>query len=313
MPESAFLVANGPADFLATIPYLLGYHPSDCIVVVFITADARVKCAFTFDRQTPPSQVVETSIATASSANATAAFVVGYGPMTDRDALTQIAERLHPAVSVQACMLVSDQRYYCPNQGCPCTPADGAVLDVASNVMAAEMTLQGRVALPSRQDVEASVVADPDGQARTAALIAGQPSSLPDPVEVVRASMASADTGGRLSDEQAARLALALSTTAGRIAAWQATIGTPWQGQLWLDLTRRVPEQYVTTPANLLAWTAWLRSEPALARAAVTTASTATPGNTMSNLIGVLLSSPINPDTLPWPLPEGFGPQHLIR
>ncbi|MFI1996748.1 DUF4192 domain-containing protein [Actinoplanes sp. NPDC020271] len=312
MPESAPVTARGPADLLATIPYLLGYHPRDCVVAVFVTKDGRVKCAFSTNRQTSVLLIVEKSIATAISADATTAFIIGYGPMNDRDLLSQIAERLHTAVPVQACLLVNGNRYYCLNQGCPCTPADGAVLDISASVIAAEMTLQGLVALPSREDVEALAAADPEAQARTAKLIAGLPNLLPDPVSVVRSSMTSAEAGTPLSDEQAARLAVALTTTHGRTAAWEATTGTAWQGQLWLDLTRRVPEQYAATPANLLAWTSWRRGEPALARTALDKAAAAMPDNTLSNLIGVLLDSPINPATLPWPLPEDFDPQRLI-
>ncbi|WIN00037.1 DUF4192 domain-containing protein [Actinoplanes oblitus] len=312
MPESAYMTVRGPADLLATVPYLMGYHPRDCVVVVFVTENGRVKCVFSTDRQKPAPTIVQNSIATAISADTTAAFIIGYGPMTDRDPLIQIADRLHHAVSVQACLLVNNDRYYCLNQGCPCTPAGGAILDVSGSVMAAEMTLQGRVALPSRQDVEALAAADTEAQARTAALIAGLPSPPADPVGVVHSCMACAETAERLSDDQVALLAVALTTVDGRTAAWEATTGTAWQGALWLDLTRRVPEQYVATPANLLAWTSWRRGEPALARTALDTAATAMPGNTLSNLIGVLLNSPINPDTLPWPLPEDFDPRHLI-
>ncbi|MEU4243086.1 hypothetical protein [Actinoplanes sp. NPDC026619] len=57
---------------------------------------------------------------------------------------------------------------------------------------------------------------------------------------------------------------------------------------------------------------AWRRSEPALAWAALAKAAQALPDNTMSELIGVVLTAGINPETLPWPLPEGTDLEGLL-
>jgi hypothetical protein len=125
--------------------------------------------------------------------------------------------------------------------------------------------------------------------------------------------LAIASAGDHLSDEQAAYLAVALQDNNGRSAAWVATTGETWQHDLWLDLVRRVPEHCVAAPANLVAWNAWRRSEPALAWAALSKAVYALPDNTMSHLIGAVLTAGINPATLPWPLPEGTDLEGLFR
>jgi hypothetical protein len=77
-------------------------------------------------------------------------------------------------------------------------------------------------------------------------------------------------------------------------------------------MTRRVPEEYVATPANLVAWNAWRSSEPALAWAALVRAAHALPENTLSTLIATVLTAPIQPATLPWPLPEDADLEHLF-
>ncbi len=281
-------------------------------MVVFVTSDGRLACAMSVGREAPDSFIIAESSTAAFRAEANQAFVVGYGPQSDRDRLTRLADSLTMAVTVQACLLVDDGRYYCLNDECPCTPEHGSVLDPSSTVIAAQMTLNGRVALPSRADYDAFVAPDTAAQARTAAALNQVPGLLGDPVAVVNASLDIASAGDQLSDEQAAHLAVALQDHDGRSAAWLATTGETWQHDLWLDLLRRVPEHCVAAPANLVAWNAWRRSEPALAWAALSKAAQALPDNTMSQLIGVVLTAGINPETLPWPLPEGVDLGDLL-
>ena len=313
MLDPAPLVVHGPADLLTAIPYLLGYHPRECIVVVFVTDDGRLTCGLSTDRSSPDSFIVDASSTAASRADTGLAYVVGYGPLSDRERLTGIAASLHRSVSIQVCLLVDDNRYYCLDRECPCTPQRGAILDSSSSVIAAEMTLRGRVALPSREDFGAFVEPDHDAQARTAAALSTVPDPLPDPVSVVHASLDITAGGDQLSDEQAAYLAVALKDTDGRSTAWLATTGETWQHDLWLDMTRRAPADCVVAPANLLAWNAWRRGAPALAWAALSKAVQALPDNTMSHLIGIVLASGISPATLPWPLPEGTDLEGLFE
>ncbi len=286
MLDPAPSAVHGPADLLATIPYVLGYHPHESIVVVFVTSDGRLTCGLRVDRQAPDTFIIAESSTAASRAGADRAFVVGYGPQSDRDRLAGLADSLNMAVTVQACLLVDDGRYYCLNDECPCTPEHGAALDLSSTVIAAKTTLSGRVALPSRADYDAFIAPDTDAQARTAAALNQVPNLLADPVTVMHTSLDTASAGGQLSDEQAAHLAVALQDNDGRNAAWLATTGETWQHDLWLDLVRRVPEHCVAAPANLVAWNAWRRNEPALAWAALSKAVHALPDNTMSHLVG---------------------------
>ncbi|MEV4708209.1 DUF4192 domain-containing protein [Actinoplanes sp. NPDC049316] len=312
MLDSAPSVVRGPGDLLATIPYVLGYHPNDSVVVVFFTGDGRLSCSLSIGRQAPDEVIVAESSTAAARADAGVAFVVAYGPLSDRERIAGIVDALNMAVTIAACLLVDDGRYYCLNDGCPCTPEHGAVLDPSSSVIAAEMTLRGNVALPSRDHAAAFVEPDPDAQTRTIAALHRVPGQLPDAPAVVHTSLDIASAGNQLSDEQAAYLAVALTDNDGRSAAWRATTGEDWQHDLWLDMTRRVPPNRVAAPANLAAWSAWRRSEPALAWAALAKAVQAEPDNTMSPLIDAVLASGINPATLPWPLPDGTDLEGLV-
>jgi hypothetical protein len=313
MLESAPPVARGPADLLAALPYVVGVHPNQCVLVLFLNLDGRLTDGLVFDRDASLALMLEQSIAMASATDAAAAFVVGYGPLSDADTLTEIADKLHAAVRVGHCLLVCDGRYYCLGSGCPCTPEHGAVLDPDSSVIPAEMTLRGRAVLPSAQDLDDMVAADTDVQQRTTAALAALPEQLAeDPVDVVSASLAIARAGGQLTDQQVAELAVALTTDEGRTTAWRATTDQQWQHDLWRNLTRRVPDAYVTTPANLLAWNAWRRRESLLAWTALTKAATALPDNALSVLIATILTTPLKPEQLPWPLPENFPIERLL-
>lgn len=312
MLEPAPSVARGPADLLAALPYVVGVHLDECVIVVFVNPDGRLTDVVAFDRDTPQSVKVDQSIAMASTTDTATAYVVGYGPHSDRDQLTELADKLHTAVPVGHCLLVCDDRYYCLVADCPCTPADGTALDPDSSTLPAEMTVRGLVALPSGQAVDDVIAADTDARQRTTAALAALPNLLPDSAGVVQDSLAIARSGARLTDEQAARLAVALTVTDGLVAAWRATTDQQWQHDLWRDLTRRVPDAYVTTPANLLAWNAWRRRESLLAWTALTKAATVAPDNSLSVLIATFLTTPLKPEQLPWPPPETFPVERLL-
>src|SRR5690348_3036590 len=129
-------VVRGPADLLTTIPYLLGYHPADSVVVMFVAGDGRLVCGLSVGREAPDEFIIAKSSTAAARADCRHAFVVGYGPLSDRERIGGIADALNLAVTVAGRLLVDDGRYYCLTDGCPCTPGHGAVLDPSSNVIA---------------------------------------------------------------------------------------------------------------------------------------------------------------------------------
>ncbi|MBM2623415.1 DUF4192 domain-containing protein [Actinoplanes sp. LDG1-06] len=301
-------LVRGPADLLTTIPYLLGFHPRECVVVVVVTADRSLASGVTIDWSAPDSFIVGKSTLAAIRDKAREVYVVGYGALSYRERLARIADGINISVAVQACLLVEHQRFYCLDGLCTCTPEHGAVLDPSRSVIAAEMTLRGRVVLPSREHFVMFLKPDSDAQARTISALTKLPATLPDPRTVVHASLDIAAAGGNLSDEQVALLATALLANAGRSTAWQASTDEPWQQDLWLNMVRRVPENFVATPANLVAWVSWRRGQPALASAALSKAVEAMPDNTLSHLIGKVLATGLDPQTLPWPLPNSTDP-----
>jgi hypothetical protein len=58
-----------------------------------------------------------------------------------------------------------------------------------------------------------------------------------------------------------------------------------WHLELWRDLTRRAEERYVAAPASLLAYTAFMTGDGALANLALDRAQHANPDYSMAGLL----------------------------
>ena len=73
--------------------------------------------------------------------------------------------------------------------------------------------------------------------------------------------------GRRLSDPEAARLLVAVKTTATRDALWEdmSRENTSSHIALWTDLTRRSPDEIRAAPAALLGFSSWLKGDGARA------------------------------------------------
>ena len=73
--------------------------------------------------------------------------------------------------------------------------------------------------------------------------------------------------GRRLTDPAAARLLVAVKTTATRDALWEdmSRENTSSHIALWTDLTRRSPDEVRAAPAALLGFSSWLKGDGARA------------------------------------------------
>ncbi|MDP9792602.1 hypothetical protein J2S43_001114 [Catenuloplanes nepalensis] len=284
-------VIRTPADMLGMVPYLLGFHPSDSLVALMLDAGHRARGAARADLGTPADVIIDDLAKAAAYRNADTVIVVGYGPQSARGQIGQVTVALAERIRSVYSLLVADGRYYCLSPHCTCTARTGLPIDPAATAVAALATVDGLTALPSRDAVIAQVQPDPAAQtAISAAMSSPASADRPDraslqSIQDLRALLDRAETGIRLSDGQVAGLAQALMLPPVRDLAWQATSGLMWQRNLWLDVTRRVPDQYVAAPAALAAWCCWLRGESTLARAAAQRAVAAYPCYTLALLI----------------------------
>lgn len=301
-PDEPYVVRS-MTDVLGTVPYLLGYHPSNSVVALYLSADKRVQVVACADLAMPITDTVNEFCAVAARERSEVMVIAGYGPRSAARTVDDVASVL--ALHVQAVfpVLVTDGKYFCARTDCECTAAAGVAFDPRATRAAAQFTVQGLVALPSRDDLIALVEPDPVAQSAIETAI----TTLAGNLDAGRPPLASlleiAERGDRLTDEQVAHLATLLTSRDERDAAWLATSDKVWQRDLWLDVTRRVPSSLAAAPASLAAWSTWMRGEDHLALAAAQRALTANPCDTMAKLIAVSIKSGVSARTIleKWP------------
>ncbi len=311
---------GSPAEILAAVPYLIGFHPSRSLVVIGARPPRdRVHVSFRYDLLDPPEteyarEIAEHATAVLVNQHVSVAIVVGYGPGA---LVTPIAEefcaRLNEArVEVREMLRAEDGRYWsymCHDTGC--CPAEGVPFDVSASTVAAQLTLAGNVTLPDRAALERSIApfsgparssmaqATIRAENRAASLVARSARSgrkrggilrpvIEDGLRAVGEAIGTYRSGGRISgDDEIAWLTVTLADLRVRDDAWarmDPEYREPHQ-HLWTDVVRRAEPRYVPAPACLLAFTAWQAGDGALANVALARALESDPGYTMALLL----------------------------
>lgn len=331
---------SSPADVLAVVPHLLGFHPGNSLVVMGVGRPrARVQLAFRYDLPDPPDAIHAADIAEHAAEvlrhrRLSTVIGVGYGPGA---LVTPVADALGAALRqaglrLHELMRVEDGRYWsylCRNP--QCCPAEGVPFDVRANPAAAAMTVAGLVAYPDRAAL-AGTLAPVTGAAarsmeqathrareRAADLIAqassssssgpgaGQGTRLPvdEGRRAVQEAIGTYRAGGRLlADEPVAWLTVVLAHLAVRDDAW-ARMDAEYRAahlRLWTDVVRRAAPAYLPAPASLLAFTAWQSGEGALANIAIDRALAADPGYSLAQLLRDIMDAGVPPSAARVPM-----------
>ncbi len=300
LSDEPTLRLRDPIDVLAAIPYVIGYQPTDSIIVIGMRGKrlvftARVDLPAVGAPRRDVREQVDHLVSIVLRQSATGVLLVGFGT----------AERVGPIVSglreayeraglmVLEALRAADGRYWsylCSDPVC-CPPA-GSPYDVNASAVPAQWTVAGRVALPDRETYEnqikpvgglsrisirqATERADerlfeliarpPDEQAVEDALMAAGARAIEQAIERQRA-------GGHLDDDEVAWLTVLLASIPVRDVAW-AQIAGPAEvlethRALWLEVMRRAELDLIAAPASLFAFAAWRCGEGSLARLAL--------------------------------------------
>jgi uncharacterized low-complexity protein len=314
-PDSSITVRSTD-DLVAVVPYVLGFHPTDSIVVLGLT-DGQVTFGARYDLPPPDHDDAMHIAAIVARQAIQSVTLFAYGSPDD---VTPAAMRLMQAltkfrVRVANVIRVTEGRWrslLCTDVSC--CPPEGKPCPSEESVVAAEATYRGQVALPSRQALVAQV-APVDGEAR-AAMVAATDRARARMTELItpdepadrdgmrvrragRTAVREAETryrsGGGLTDDEVAWLGVVLVDTAVNEYALDRSGSQEWQIQLWADVLRRVEQDYVPGPACLLGFAAWRAGRGALARVAVDRALIADPGHQMAGLLDEVLGLGIDP------------------
>ncbi len=320
------LTLTSPADILAAVPYLVGFHPTDSLVVVGLTGRGRAQVAVRWSLPFPAGALAPLGSLFARE-GVTRIVVVGYGPGERvTPAVDEArAEAAKAGVQVEEALRAHESRYWsyiCDIPGC--CPPQGTPYDPVASRVAAEATVRGMVALPDRRALEhtiapvtgpvrvamrratAEVVADVRaGLAAAGRSGAGADAFARDFVDRglarVRAALAVHAGGGRIDDAEAARIGLDLAVIRVRDEAW--TLMEDSHTGLWKDLMRRLEPRFAPPAATLFAMAAWLGGDSTQATIALERALAIDPGYSMANLLMHALQSLLSPGTLSGRLP----------
>ncbi|WFE63073.1 DUF4192 domain-containing protein [Micromonospora sp. WMMD714] len=321
------LTVRSPADLIAAVPYLLGFHPVDSIVVVAMRG-RRIVFAARADLPEPgtdpllPARHLGEVIA---RQDADAATVVGFGPP---ERVTPTLDAVRSALAdlglpVLDALRVTGRRYWSYLCTAPdCCPSDGTPYDPEASQVAAAAVYAGQVALPDRAALTAQV-APAEGVDRVALRRAGDRAERR-LLELLEASPADDEFGERtirragvaavrrcqrrhrrgelLTDDEVAWLTLLLTHLPVRDHAWERTDGREADIAFWGEVLRRAEDELVPAPACLLAFAAWRAGQGALAAVALERALTLRPDYTLALILDDLLRRGVPPSELDgWP------------
>lgn len=321
---------SSPADVLAAVPHLLGFHPASSLVVIGAGGPReRVRFGCRYDLPDPPDAAVATAIAQHAAGvlgreRLSTVIVVGYGPGR---LVTPLADVLAPVLrrsglTLRELLRAEDGRYWsylCAEPGC--CPPEGVPFDVSCHPVAAAMTVAGLSAYPDRAALERSLDAITGKAAeqmraatqraydrasdlaaqmvKAGSALTGRAGALvaTEGRRAVQEVIAAYRDGSAVTDDQLAWLAVSLTDLRVRDDAWARMDPEHNEAhlRLWTDLVRRSTPALVPAPAALLAFVAWQSGNGALASIAVERALAADPGYSLALLLGDILNAGVPP------------------
>jgi hypothetical protein len=324
-------VIRSPEEAVSAVPYMLGFHPEDSLVVLGY-GGPHGACALRIDL---PRSAGDTEEVAGHAADLLAqnefpqALLVGYGREPCVAPLLMAARSAveRHDIEVREVLRVEDGRWWSYSCTDPeCCPAEGTPFDIRATVVAVEATVAGQVVLADRTELERTV-APLDGTARGSLQRAARSAESrfqdwvdaePDP-EAVRERMI--DEGlplvrelvERVTDPPPGGLAGLLTEVLGHDeVAWLGLLLThvrvrdeAWvridpddaevHVELWRHVVRRVGRRYVPAPACLLAYAAFMSGDGGLANVALDRALEADPGYSMGLLLRDLMRLGVPP------------------
>jgi hypothetical protein len=320
---------------LAIVPSLLGFHPSQSLVVLGVSGPRnRVSLTFRYDLPDPPDDDLAADIAAHACEVLTrealqAAIVIGYGPERPvaAAALPVVAALLDAGLDVLEVLRAEGGRCFTVNCEDPdCCPADGIPFDPCSHPVAAALKDAGLDVLPDRAAL-ARTLQPPPGTARATRqatgralrrldrLVAAARGGGLDPAAAladagraaVRDAIRRYRSGGSIEDRpRLAYLAVVVADLRVRDDAW-AQMDPRQAGPhtaLWTDIVTGAAPEFVPAPASLLAFTAWQAGEGALANVAAERALAADPAYSMALLIAGAVQAGLPPSAARLPMTQ---------
>lgn len=320
-----------PAQLISLVPYLLGFHPGQDIVIIGTAQPghvARVTVRYSLDPAAVTDQVRH-ALALLSGRHYDTAAAVGYGadklvtPFMDWLRI----EAKPPGITFTELLRVDteQQRYWsytCDNSDC-CTP-DGTPYDPSPDPALAAMLVEGASGvLASREALADSIATATDEEVESMERATRMAER-----RIIRLSTQATKSGTQPSSHHIAKVGITAIRRAIRTyrhgsmiscteAAWlTVSLRDPWVRddacarmdpksrnahlRLWTDLTRLARPGYLVAPATLLAFVAWQAGNGVLANVALDRALKVDPDYPLATALRQVVDG--NAWPVPWPL-----------
>ena len=300
------------------IPYLLGFHPFDSLVLVALEgARKRFGPVLRVDLVDDPDLVVRQAgqvVGAAATNQVSRALLVAFSddPLSADPLMDLVLAGLAACdVVVEDAIRVDGQRwwsYLCHDPLC-CSP-DGVPYDVSTARVAAEAVLSGLSFAPDRDALRALFSpAGADARQQVADAVA-QLCRREDWVRGPTAGELAARIAGSLDDPAAAApadlawLALAVQSTDGQDSAFRlmSTVTAGRQLELWRTVLCRVSDDLVPAVGCLTAFAAWVDGRGVLVSHVLDRVLEVAPDHPVARQLEALLTHAVNPRT--WCAPE---------
>ncbi len=336
-PTRPLVRLTDSAEIAVALPHLVGFHPHESVVLVALGGPTGHRVGLTVRADLPAraaSAAVVHALARGVATDDPAGVVVAVvsaspddrEPLPGGDAVAGLPHRdvVHDAVVALAAMdipvrdalLVRGGRWW--SYDCPepcCAPGAGEALPGGVSALAAAAAASGQVLARDRAELAARI-APLQGPAQAAMeqatwrLVERRARAArddPDPEArrswdaVLRAvRRCRPPAGGRLPDREVAGVLWALADVRVRDRALTLALGDDAAAAelLWTECTRRAPAPLDAAPATLLAVSAWLRGDGAMANVALERALDSRPTYTLARLLADGLAACLPPAEL---------------
>lgn len=317
-PTAGRIRLSDPSELIAAVPHLLGFHPQDSVVLIALHGKSlglTMRADLVTADEAP--RLAEQVLVPISRAqpDGVALVVIGGDAGSDGDPPHRVLVDafddmlagagfpvVHAAWTSATASGASWRCYHDPT-------CAGTVADPETSPLAAATVAAGAVTFGSRQElVDLLSAEDSAALQRRAELLDAADGEHPMSARVIDQRLAllrdlhRATARGELvlSDRVVAEVASALCDHRVRDAclSWCTGTGAVAAEQLWLALVRATPAPERAEPAALLALTAYLRGDGALASVALETALLACPHHSLSGLLRAALDGGLSPELL---------------
>ena len=317
-PTAGRIQLSDPSELIAAVPHLLGFHPRNSVVLLALHGK---NLGLTMradlvdnDQATVLAEQLLPPIAR-QRPTGVALVVIGGASPPDGDLPHRALVDALDGLLIGAGLPVVHAAWAAETaRGAPWSCYDdplcaGTVADPTTSPLAAATVAAGAVTFSSREEMAELVTPDDPGAVqRRAVLLAAADAEHPLSARLVaqrrvrlkELHRAAAAGELALTDGIVAEVASALCDHRVRDAClpWCTGSGADAAERLWLALVRATPAPELAEPAALLALTAYLRGDGALAGVALDAALHACPQHSLSGLLRAALDGGLPPEVL---------------